>query len=190
MPQLRDPSRKTRRPFALLLLALSAALAVGCEGTAVVGSRGDGGLDASLDVQCAAPQTACRGACVDLQASPDHCGACGTACATGEACVMGMCQRTCPAGQSACGGACVNLQTSTANCGACGTACAMGQTCTAGRCGCAAGTTSCTTDMVTACVNLFSRALAGFSGDRLYPGSWSDWSARKDAPVATGPEPG
>ena len=43
---------------------------------------------------------------------------------------------------------------------------------------------------VTACVNLFSRALAGFSGDRLYPGSWSDWSARKDAPVATGPEPG
>jgi thiosulfate/3-mercaptopyruvate sulfurtransferase len=43
---------------------------------------------------------------------------------------------------------------------------------------------------VTACVNLFSRAIAGFSGDRLYPGSWSDWSSRAGAPVATGPEPG
>lgn len=43
---------------------------------------------------------------------------------------------------------------------------------------------------VTACVNLFSRALAGFSGDRLYPGSWSDWSSRPGAPVAVGSEPG
>jgi len=43
---------------------------------------------------------------------------------------------------------------------------------------------------VTACVNLFSRALAGFTGDRLYPGSWSDWSSRPGAAVATGNEPG
>lgn len=43
---------------------------------------------------------------------------------------------------------------------------------------------------VTACVNLFSRALAGFTGDRLYPGSWSDWSSRPGAPVAVGDEPG
>jgi len=43
---------------------------------------------------------------------------------------------------------------------------------------------------VTACVNLFSRALAGFAGDRLYPGSWSDWSSRPGAPVATGSDPG
>ena len=43
---------------------------------------------------------------------------------------------------------------------------------------------------VTACVNLFSRALAGFTGDRLYPGSWSDWSSRPGAAVATGAAPG
>ncbi|WP_309743751.1 rhodanese-like domain-containing protein, partial [Chamaesiphon sp. OTE_20_metabat_361] len=28
---------------------------------------------------------------------------------------------------------------------------------------------------VTACVNLFSLELAGISGAKLYPGSWSDW---------------
>lgn len=41
---------------------------------------------------------------------------------------------------------------------------------------------------VTACVNLFALELAGLPGARLYPGSWSDWSARPDAPVATGDE--
>ena len=43
---------------------------------------------------------------------------------------------------------------------------------------------------VTACVNLFSRALAGFGSDRLYPGSWSDWCSRDGAPIATGADPG
>ncbi|HKW71262.1 MAG TPA: sulfurtransferase [Candidatus Dormibacteraeota bacterium] len=36
--------------------------------------------------------------------------------------------------------------------------------------------------------HLIGMALAGFPGARLYAGSWSDWS-RRDAPVATGPEP-
>jgi thiosulfate/3-mercaptopyruvate sulfurtransferase len=43
---------------------------------------------------------------------------------------------------------------------------------------------------VTACVNLFSRALAGYDADRLYPGSWSDWCSRDDAAIATGADPG
>lgn len=42
---------------------------------------------------------------------------------------------------------------------------------------------------VTACHDLFALELAGFSGAKLYPGSWSDWSADPGRPVATGAEP-
>jgi thiosulfate/3-mercaptopyruvate sulfurtransferase len=41
---------------------------------------------------------------------------------------------------------------------------------------------------VSACHNLLALEVAGLLGGRLYPGSWSDWSTREDAPVATGPE--
>lgn len=41
---------------------------------------------------------------------------------------------------------------------------------------------------VNACHNLLAMAVAGIDGARLYEGSWSDWS-RRDAPVATGPQP-
>lgn len=39
---------------------------------------------------------------------------------------------------------------------------------------------------VTACHNLLALEVAGLPGARLYPGSWSEWSSRDDAPVATG----
>ncbi len=42
---------------------------------------------------------------------------------------------------------------------------------------------------VNACHDLLALELAGLSNVRLYAGSWSDWSNR-DAPVATGPDPG
>ena len=42
---------------------------------------------------------------------------------------------------------------------------------------------------VNASQHLLAMAVAGFPNARLYAGSWSDWSSR-DAPVATGPEPG
>jgi thiosulfate/3-mercaptopyruvate sulfurtransferase len=42
---------------------------------------------------------------------------------------------------------------------------------------------------VNACHNLLAMELAGVKNVRLYEGSWSDWSSR-DAPVATGAEPG
>jgi thiosulfate/3-mercaptopyruvate sulfurtransferase len=39
---------------------------------------------------------------------------------------------------------------------------------------------------VTACHNLFSMELAGLAGSKLYPGSWSEWVADPNRPVARG----
>ena len=39
---------------------------------------------------------------------------------------------------------------------------------------------------VTACHNLLAMELAGLSGSKLYPGSWSEWCADPSRPVATG----
>ncbi len=43
---------------------------------------------------------------------------------------------------------------------------------------------------VTACHNLLAQELAGLGRGRLYPGSWSQWSADPGRPAATGDEPG
>ncbi|MEO5701244.1 MAG: sulfurtransferase [Casimicrobiaceae bacterium] len=42
---------------------------------------------------------------------------------------------------------------------------------------------------VTACHNLLAMTVAGMPGARLYPGSWSEWSADPARPVATGATP-
>jgi thiosulfate/3-mercaptopyruvate sulfurtransferase len=39
---------------------------------------------------------------------------------------------------------------------------------------------------VTACHNLLAMEIAGLSGSRLYPGSWSEWVSDRRRPVATG----
>jgi thiosulfate/3-mercaptopyruvate sulfurtransferase len=39
---------------------------------------------------------------------------------------------------------------------------------------------------VTACHNFLAMELAGLSGSKLYPGSWSEWCADASRPVATG----
>ena len=40
---------------------------------------------------------------------------------------------------------------------------------------------------VTACVNLLAMESAGLTGSRLYAGSWSEWCADPELPVARGP---
>jgi hypothetical protein len=67
-----------------------------------------------------------------LLTDTNNCGACGTRCARGGACVGGRC--SCPAGSVVCGGACANLTNDRANCGACGVACPAGQDCNLGVC--------------------------------------------------------
>ncbi|WP_306848351.1 sulfurtransferase [Cupriavidus necator] len=42
---------------------------------------------------------------------------------------------------------------------------------------------------VTACHNLLALEIAGLPGAALYPGSWSEWCAQPDAPIATGAAP-
>ncbi|MFN2463519.1 MAG: sulfurtransferase [Candidatus Dormibacteria bacterium] len=42
---------------------------------------------------------------------------------------------------------------------------------------------------VTACVDILAMAVAGIPDALLYEGSWSDWSAQRDLPIATGEEP-
>jgi thiosulfate/3-mercaptopyruvate sulfurtransferase len=36
---------------------------------------------------------------------------------------------------------------------------------------------------VTACHNLLALEVAGLSGARIFPGSWSEWSANPNRPV-------
>jgi thiosulfate/3-mercaptopyruvate sulfurtransferase len=39
---------------------------------------------------------------------------------------------------------------------------------------------------VTACHNLLAMEIAGLNGSKLYPGSWSEWCADPERPIATG----
>jgi hypothetical protein len=71
-------------------------------------------------------------ACIDLESSAQHCGACDSPCPPGVACVAGEC--ACPAGTEACDGACVDTMADGTHCGGCGRACEAGLVCNAGTC--------------------------------------------------------
>jgi hypothetical protein len=88
---------------------------------------------------CPEGETKCgKGAdasCVDLSVTPDHCGACTTACSPDQACIDGAC--TCPPGSDDCSGVCVDTQASDTDCGGCGNVCSgrcQDGVCLGGRC--------------------------------------------------------
>lgn len=122
------------------LLGLFFFSACGDDGTPPVVDSG-----VTVDAGCTAPEMLCSGACIDVSASHDNCGSCGTACAAGEVCSAGACEVSCPGGQEECSGACRDVQVDPSNCGACDAACAAGELCSAGMCqtSCGAGTTEC-----------------------------------------------
>ncbi len=98
---------------------------------------------------------------VNLRTDNGHCGACATACPSGQVCSSGACTLVCGAGLTNCGGRCVSLATDTANCGRCGVACPAranaATTCSSGACGftCNAGFADCNGNPADGCeVNL------------------------------------
>jgi len=125
--------RATRLPFARVssaALALTALTLAGCGDTPPSSSPTPdaGGTGDACD------GATCDGACVDTDADPLHCGACGVACDDGDACVDGSCAPSCPEGATPCGGACVDTDRDVLHCGACDAPCAAAETCDEGAC--------------------------------------------------------
>ncbi len=85
------------------------------------------------DPACASGETCCgSGACVILQADPDHCGACGASCSSNNmatrTCTGGVCSGTCAARWADCDGnkqsnGCETNLNSPTDCGSCGFSC-------------------------------------------------------------------
>jgi len=86
-------------------------------------------------LKCRANTGDCNGDLVDADrgdgcetdlTTNEHCGACGNACAPGEACrrnSTGVYECLCPPGLTYCGNTCVDLATNPTNCGSCGVLC-------------------------------------------------------------------
>jgi hypothetical protein len=91
---------------------------------------------------CGPSLTSCGSLCMDIEADPKNCGACGFACGEQNgvgACVAGACQITCSPGWADCDqqpstGCEMDVSYDDANCGACGNVCATGLSCRAGAC--------------------------------------------------------
>jgi hypothetical protein len=113
--------------------------------------------DTGTGPMCAAGETACSGRCVDTQTDAMNCGACGTACPSGMACMAGRCQSTCDMGTTRCGASCVDTMTNGMHCGMCDNACPSRpnatSVCTGGTCGirCGAGFADCDMNPANGC---------------------------------------
>jgi endo-1,4-beta-D-glucanase Y len=109
-----------------------------------------GGSGGTTGNGCPSGSEKCGGVCVDTSKDSANCGACGTACQTGQQCTAGNC--ACLSGLTACGSSCVQTSSDPAHCGGCSTACSSTQVCNMGTCGttCSGGLMNCSG----ACVNL------------------------------------
>jgi hypothetical protein len=94
-------------------------------------------------VVCKPGTVPCGTGCVDPTSDRRNCGACGTACFTGQDCNAGTC--ACRVGTTTCGSDCAVLDYDAKNCGRCGNQCAVGQVCELGVCqqSCSMGLTRC-----------------------------------------------
>jgi hypothetical protein len=109
-------------------------------------------LDGYAGSTCASGLESCDGACVDLETSREHCGACGSPCEEGSLCAAGQCApESCSPGLVACDSECVDPSSDDQNCGGCGSTCAVGQACAGGKC--VASCTAEQTDCGGACVD-------------------------------------
>lgn len=57
--------------------------------------------------QCPTGLTECGSACRDTTSDAAHCGSCGHACPSGEACIASRCETTCPIDTKPCGDTCI-----------------------------------------------------------------------------------
>jgi hypothetical protein len=113
------------------------------------GDTASGGATSGDTTSEASTCEMCGGdACIDLESSAQHCGACDSPCPPGVACVAGEC--ACPAGTEACDGACVDTMADGSHCGGCGRACEAGLLCNAGTC---SGDCGALTECVGGCVD-------------------------------------
>jgi sugar lactone lactonase YvrE len=129
-------TRSPARVYSVVLLSLTLAACNGSKNLTPAGQT------------CPTGQTQCGTLCSSLATDPSNCGGCGNACATGLACVAGVCRPACAAPTIGCPagtGLCINPQTDNANCGSCGNVCPPGQACSGGQCkpSCGAGTLLC-----------------------------------------------
>ncbi len=129
-----------RAALALVLLCAVACTAKieGTNGAGPPAGPGTGNL-----LLCQPGQTACNGACVNLQSESTNCGTCGTACTAPAVCANGSCDTACATGFQKCGPSCVNVATDSGHCGSCGKVCDAGVPCYGGVCGCPEGVLFC-----------------------------------------------
>ncbi len=94
---------------------------------------------------CPEELTPCGDACVDTRFDPSHCGACGSACAEGQACSLGQCAGGCLGATTMCQDGCVDPKGDRNHCGECDHACQAGEICSEGQCAldCGGGATKC-----------------------------------------------
>ena len=108
--------------------------------SAAGGADGTGG--GGMSDTCPMGQSFCEGACVDTNASAEHCGECDQACENGEVCMAGSCEFDCAENLLACDGACIDPETNSDFCGASGACtgdeagepCAGSEACVEGQC--------------------------------------------------------